>query len=608
MQTPSAEPTVPETRRPRRRLVFAAAFVVGLAAALAGSAAGLAAWDAGYGGRVLPGVHIGDVDVSGLDRPAATRALAMAFPYDQGQLVLRTPDGDIAIPYTAFGRRAEIDALVDEALRAGREGGVVERAVGEVRQALDGLAIQPRLVLDEAALTTAITAALRPLERAPVDATIALTADGPVTTPARPGRTVDPSPVVAAALVASSAMNAPAQIVLPVSIVAVPPARDDGAVAIAKVRVQRLVRNVVVAWGKKTWTIKAATVGSWVSLDVRADGTVVPVIDTTKIAPTLKPPAKAVLKAPVSASYLKNRNGRIFGVIAGKDGRALDVDATVARIAAELQGRADGDLAAPVSVVNMVVAPKLTTEQAAASAQLMTKLGTWTTWFPISERNFFGANIWRPAQIINGTVLKPGQRFEWWSAIGPVTAARGFGPGGVIRGSYTDPTGATGGGMCSSSTTLFNAALRAGLQINARSNHKYYINRYPLGLDATVSKMGGGTQTMSFTNDTKHPILIRGIRTRRGGRGYVTYEIWGIGDGRKVSIGRPVVANLRQAITNTVVVDTLPHGVREQVEYPSNAMVISVTRVVRTAAGKVMHSETFYTHYVLWNGRIEVGR
>ena len=43
--------------------------------------------------------------------------------------------------------------------------------------------------------------------------------------------------------------------------------------------------------------------------------------------------------------------------------------------------------------------------------------------------------------------------------------------------------------MCSSSTTLFNAALRAGLQMGARSNHKYYINRYPLGLDATVSKM-----------------------------------------------------------------------------------------------------------------------
>ena len=52
-------------------------------------AAGLAAWDAGYDGRVLPGVHVGGVDVSGMDRPTATRALAAAFAFDRGRLVLR---------------------------------------------------------------------------------------------------------------------------------------------------------------------------------------------------------------------------------------------------------------------------------------------------------------------------------------------------------------------------------------------------------------------------------------------------------------------------------------------------------------------------------------
>ena len=136
----------------------------------------------------------------------------------------------------------------------------------------------------------------------------------------------------------------------------------------------------------------------------------------------------------------------------------------------------------------------------------MQVLGTWKTWFPVNDHNFFGANIWIPARIIDGTVLRPGQKFEWWSAVGPVTPSRGFGPGGFIAGNHTEPTGALGGGMCSSSTTLFNAALRAGLQMGARSNHKYYIYRYPLGLDATVSKTrGGGSQTMSFTNDMKHP-------------------------------------------------------------------------------------------------------
>jgi len=64
----------------------------------------------------------------------------------------------------------------------------------------------------------------------------------------------------------------------------------------------------------------------------------------------------------------------------------------------------------------------------------MTRLGMWKTWFPVSERNYFGANIWLPARIIDGTVLYPGQRFEWWSRIGPISSSRGFGPGGFIAG------------------------------------------------------------------------------------------------------------------------------------------------------------------------------
>ena len=171
---------------------------------------------------------------------------------------------------------------------------------------------------------------------------------------------------------------------------------------------------------------------------------------------------------------------------------------------AELAARAGGSTPANIKVMTTPVAPKLGTDEAAAKAPVMSLLGSWKTWFPISDRNYFGANIWVPAKLINGTVLKPGQRFDWWNAIWPVTPARGFGPGGIIRSDHTDPTGALGGGMCSSSTTLFNAAMRAGLDMGARYNHRYYISRYPLGLDATVLIVGGSRQTMSFRNDMKH--------------------------------------------------------------------------------------------------------
>jgi vancomycin resistance protein YoaR len=316
-----------------------------------------------------------------------------------------------------------------------------------------------------------------------------------------------------------------------------------------------------------------------------------------------------VLKEPVNAQFLKGRGGRVVGVIASKNGRELDPVATASRIVVELEARALSPRAVPVKLAITRTVPRLTTEEARQTAPVMTRLGKWTTYFPINDHNFYGANIWRPAEIIDGTVLSPGETFEWWSAIWPVTTARGFGPGGFIAGNHTEPTGALGGGMCSSSTTLFNAAMRAGLKMGARSNHKYYIGRYPLGLDATVSiSPGGGRQTMSFTNDTRHKIVIRGIKIRRGSAGYVRYEIWGIPDGRTVSISKASVTNVSQATTNIVYVDSLPTGVREQTEYPSNGMSVSVNRVVRNAKGKVIHADTWSSRYVLWNGRIEVGR
>jgi hypothetical protein len=57
-----------------------------------------------------------------------------------------------------------------------------------------------------------------------------------------------------------------------------------------------------------------------------------------------------------------------------------------------------------------------------------------------------------------------------------------------------------------------------------------------------------------------------------------------------------------------VYVDDLPKGTKEQVEYPSDGMTVSVSRVVKDAKGRVLHRNTWSSRYVLWNGIIHVGR
>jgi vancomycin resistance protein YoaR len=119
---------------------------------------------------------------------------------------------------------------------------------------------------------------------------------------------------------------------------------------------------------------------------------------------------------------------------------------------------------------------------------------------------------------LDGHVVAPGDTFDFWNAIGPVTRARGYRQGGAIINGRTELQGALAGGICSTSTTLFNAVARAGYEMGARRNHFYYIDRYPLGLDATVFKGDSSTQTMSFTNDTRYPVLIRAYKIATGAR------------------------------------------------------------------------------------------
>lgn len=597
-------------RRPSGLRRFVGAFVLSAFATLALAGAALLAYDASHDGRILPGVRVGGVDLSGLDRDAASAALSSAYSsYGSGRVVIRTDEGDVSIAYSEFSRRPDVEGMIDDAMRAGRTAGAIERAIVEPRIALRGLELGPRVTFDEAALASGVAGALARLERDPVDATIAMDAGGIVTTRARPGRRFDVATAQAAAVGAVRAPDAPSEVVIPTATIPVPPTHGDAVAISAKAAAERMIGDMVVTHGKVRWTIPVATVRGWVSFQPTADRSVRPVVEETAIPAALDAIAKKVLRQPVSAKYLVGKNGATVGVIASKNGQRLDTARTAATIAKALAGREQGGPHTPVVAVMAAVAPKLTTEEARKVAPLMVRLSSWKTWFSISERNARGANIWLPAKFINGTVLEPGERFEWWKAVGPITRARGFGLGGVIQGDHTEPTGAIGGGMCSSSTTLFNAALRAGLKIGARANHSYYINRYPLGLDATVTIKGGSVTTMTFTNDMDTPILIRGFKVvGSGGRGWVRYEIWGIPDGRKVSLSKPFVTNVQQAVTKTFEVTTLPTGVRKQTEYPSNGMDVSVTRTVRDRNGRLLHSNTYRSHYRLWNGRIEIGQ
>jgi vancomycin resistance protein YoaR len=321
---------------------------------------------------------------------------------------------------------------------------------------------------------------------------------------------------------------------------------------------------------------------------------------------TLTGIAKDVARPANETLILKSKSGKAFGFVPGKNGRNVDIAATAGQIADVLAARAEGSApsSAGAPVVLSVLPPELTAAEAAASTHQVSLVGAWTTRFVSSEKNGFGNNIRIPARLINGTVVGPGQVFDFWQSVGPVTFARGFRMGGIIESGRTNPTGAIGGGICSASTTMFNAAIRAGYQVLERDQHSYYISRYPLGLDATVSKYQGKiAQNMRFRNDTANSLYIRGL----SGPGWVRFEIYSVPNGRTVTFSRPAVSNVRKATDQTIHTSSLKRGQSKREEYPVNGMDVVVTRTVRNANGAVIHSDRFVSHYIRVNGVLLVG-
>ncbi len=155
------------------------------------------------------------------------------------------------------------------------------------------------------------------------------------------------------------------------------------------------------------------------------------------------------------------------------------------------------------------------------------------------ESNFRGSsksrvrNINVAANKISSTLLKPGEEFSFVNTLGKVDARNGYLPELVIKGNKTIPE--YGGGICQVSTTLFRAALNAGLQITERRNHSYVVNYYGKpGLDATIYLP---KPDFRFQNDTNNHILIQHYIVGT----ILYYEIYGTSTGRTAKTIEPVV-------------------------------------------------------------------
>ncbi|MBI2776924.1 MAG: VanW family protein [Chloroflexi bacterium] len=610
---PGPLPTVPDSAvgLPRRRGArrFAVAFLFGVLGVLAVSAGALAALESSNTGRVLPGIHAGTVDLSGLSPSEARDRLVAAYAtLGDGELVLTAAGTSRTITFASLSRRLDVDTLVDRAMAVGRSGAPVERIASNLRNMVRGVEIAPEVVFDASALRAQVAAFASETAIAPVDATVALVGEVFSLTKGSDGRSVDVEAAVRGASQLLSDVGASPALLVTVPTNVVAPDVTTDAAAAARDAAARIAVDIELVAGEERWTIAGSDIRNWIGFGTTPDGRYAPIVAPASLEAGLAKVAAAVAQKPVNASFLTGTGNTVVGVSAGRNGRALDIPATTATLTTLIGQRALGLSVSRAPINTTTVEPELSTAEATRTAPLMEEISSWTTWFPIGIKNGQGANIWIPARDIDGAVVMPGAWFDFWKAVGPVTRERGYKDGGAIINGKTEPQGALAGGICSTSTTLFNAALRAGLEMGARRNHFYYIDRYPLGLDATVFQSNSGTvQTMSFRNDTANPILIRGTGWSVGSKGYVKFALWSVPTGRTVTLSKPKVENVKLASDSIVYTTDLKPGVKERVEYPVDGKDVWVTRTVTDSAGAVLHQETYTSRYTRITGILRIG-
>ncbi len=167
-----------------------------------------------------------------------------------------------------------------------------------------------------------------------------------------------------------------------------------------------------------------------------------------------------------------------------------------------------------------VAKPDFTTADA-RDLKIVEQVSTFTTSYPHAD--YRNTNIGRAAELVDGTLLRPGETFSMNDTVGERTRENGFTEGFIIADGILKED--LGGGVSQLATTLFNAMFFAGLKDIEHRPHSFYISRYPVGREATVV---WGALDLRFQNDTPYGVLVDTSHSPSspGGTGSVTVTMY----------------------------------------------------------------------------------
>ena len=222
-------------------------------------------------------------------------------------------------------------------------------------------------------------------------------------------------------------------------------------------------------------------------------------VDTGKVAQLLNDNMGKLETKAVDAG-LKRENGK-FTVIPGSQGVTVNVEESVKAIEEYFTTVWKEETEVSLALTSEILMPRGTAEELALVKDV---LGTYQTDFSSSTAGR-STNLSVGAGKIDGTVLYPGDQFSVYEVCSPFNAENGY----KLAGAYENGTTieSYGGGICQVSTTLYNAVIRAELEIVERYPHSMTVSYVDPSEDAAIA---GTYKDLKFVNNTDAPIYIEG--------------------------------------------------------------------------------------------------
>jgi vancomycin resistance protein YoaR len=436
--------------------------------------------------------------------------------------------------------------------------------------------VDPVVVVEEQNLEATVDEVADDADREPVEGAVDLTGGNVTATLPQQGLLVDRPASVNEIADAYLVVTGP--IVLPVATTDPTVTEAEVQRAVAEFAEPAMSAPVPLRSDIGTAELSTSLLGGVVSLQADDAGTLQPVLDEDGLLEASQDQLDA-LGRPATDAAVAIRNGTPT-VIPSSTGQEPDTSAYADDVLSALTATGDQR----VVTLALQSRPADFTTEDAENAGVREVIAEFTTSYPHAD--YRNTNIGRAAELANNTFLKPGDVFSMNGAVGERTEARGFTSGFIIEsGRFAE---ATGGGVSQLATTLFNAGHFAGFEDVEHHPHTLYIDRYPVGREATVF---WGALDLRFRNNTPYGAVVQSFidPSSPGSSGSVTVRIWSTPYWEVESVtGQPFNSRPfeRQQISGP---DCVPSS-------GSNGFDIIVTRTL-SRDGEVQEREEIFTRY-----------